>query len=195
MNKKLIILLVLALLALMAWAVLFLLPHQARKSALSQEFHDLKARQARQVSVLDVQRLRAETDSLEAGLKERMIRIYKGKQLLDLGRVMERIGNKYGLRLVSIAPDYGSLSIFRESAQISSLPIQMKYEGSFKSLTEFLDDFHDFPFFVDIESLSVKRLDLTQRFLSIDIKGIIVINNEQEGETNTALAVTSGTGR
>jgi Tfp pilus assembly protein PilO len=188
MNKKMISMLLIIVLALAAWVLLFLMPLQTRKKQLDQEHERLTALRSRRVSVLEVQRLRSEADSLETRINESMERIFKGDQLLEMGRIMERIGSEYGLKLASITPDYGSLSIFRESDQISNLPVQMKFEGAFNGLAGFLDNFDQFPFIINIEAVSVTRTDPYQNHLNIDLQCIVVINNKREDRSAAASA-------
>ena len=97
-----------------------------------------------------------------------------------MGRAFEDIGKGYGLKLISIAPDYGTLSMLSQSKEVlSELPMTMMFEGRFSGFSGFMDGIEDFPFLVKIREVSINKEEETASTLEIQLRGVVVLRKER----------------
>lgn len=183
MDRKVIILGVLFLVLIGAWAGVVLLPSKAELAKLSLRYEDLRLKERSRVSQMDIQILKGRVDSLDQQLAAGLKRIYPGDQLLDLGRNIDQLGRQYGLKLLAITPDYRSLHLFRQTNQISDLPVNLIFEGQFEQLGRFLDNSSRFPFTLLVHEVSVDKPQLEKSLLTISLQGVVVIGNDLKTET------------
>lgn len=179
MNKKFVIMPSLIVLLFVGWFMTFHKPVSREMGILGEQLTELEEKEKQIVSEAEVRAVRSEVDSLFSKLDEGMGRIYPEKQLLDLGRAVDNIGKHFGLKLISIVPDYESLSLFIEDqGDISELPVTMVFEGSFQEFTQFLDGISEFPLVLRVNEVTLEKEDQDRTELSIQMRGIIVLRKE-----------------
>jgi Tfp pilus assembly protein PilO len=178
-NKKIVIWPSFAVLVLIGWFMTFHKPVRREMGILSGQLRELEKKEKEIVSEEEVRAIRSEVDSLFSKLDEGMERIYPEKQLLDLGRAVENIGKHFGLKLISIVPDYESLSIFIEDkGEISELPVTMEFEGSFQEFTQFLDGISEFPLVIHVNEATLEKGNQDSTELNIKMRGVIIMRKE-----------------
>lgn len=183
MDRKVFILSALFLVLVVAWAGILILPSQKEIATLNSRLITLQDKERSRISPMDVQILHSRVDSLQVSVNRKMKRIYPGEKLLDLGRTIEQLGTRYGLKLLSIAPDYNSLDLFRRDNQISDLPVQMNFEGRFRDFGRFLDQRTTFPFVLRVNKIELDKSEPQLDKLTIALKGVLVIGNRLKVET------------
>ncbi len=182
MNKKLFLMPGLMILILVVWIIVVYLPTNREMGALKDRLVSLNAMEQQRISENQVRHLRTILDSLYMWVDESMERIYPEEQLLDLGRVIENIGKEYGLELISIVPDYESLSLFIEqSGEIVELPVMMQFGGRFEQLAQFLDHSNALPYVLRINEVIIENNSESQYSSELDItmRGVIVLKKER----------------
>jgi Tfp pilus assembly protein PilO len=122
-------------------------------------------------------------DSLGKDLIAGMNRIYPEEQLLDLGRAIDNIARKFDLALMSVAPDYSSLSLFKDDqAEISELPMMMELSGKFQQMARFLDSVPEFPFVLRVTEMKILKGEQSSSGLTFELRGVIVLRKERSNE-------------
>ena len=185
MNKKLIVMSSVIVCLLAVWLVLVYLPIHREMGDLDEKLESLEEMEKLQISINQLQYLRTMLDTLYMWVDESMERIYPENQLLDLGRVIENIGKEYGLKLVSIVPDYESLSLFTDqNGEIIELPIMMQFGGRFEKLTQFLDYSDALPYVLRINEVIIENNSASHYSSELDItlRGVIVLKKERTDE-------------
>lgn len=184
-NKKTILLPSLAFLLLAGWFVVIYLPVQREMGDLKKRLTALTERARNEIPEVQVRSMKVVVDSLSSKLKEGLNRVYPQEKLLDLGRQIESIGGRYGLRLSSIAPDYQSLSQLKEGGkEILELPMTMEFEGEFLRFARFLDGIPEFPFVMRINEVLFEKKTEESSVLKIQLRGVIVLRKERVHEEN-----------
>lgn len=179
MNKKFVLMPSLGVLLFVGWFMTFHKPVRREMGILGEQLTELEEKEKQIVSEAEVRAIRSEVDSLFSKLDEGMGRIYPEKQLLDLGRAVENIGKRFGLKLISIVPDYESLSLFIEDkGEISELPVTMVFEGSFQEFTQFLDGISEFPLVIRVNEVTLEKENQDSTELNIQMRGVIVLRKE-----------------
>lgn len=182
MDRKILIIVALFFVLVIAWAGIVVMPSTQEISSLDKRLSTLEEKERSRISPMDVQILSNRVDSLEQHVTVKMTRIYPGEKLLDLGRTIEQLGGKYGLKLLSLSPDYNSLHLFREENQISELPIQINFEGRFIDFGHFLDQRADFPFVLRVHKITMDKSESQLKKLTIALNGVLVIGNRLKTE-------------
>lgn len=184
-DKKQLILPVLSVLAVLAWVLFIYSPMTGEIKRLDERMKDLRMRESRRISPLDIQIKRGKVDSLNVKVGNHLAFFYPEDELLDLGRVMEKTGKEYGLVLESIVPDHNSLALFNTDEQISELPVTLLYTGKFMQLADFLDGVPDFDVPFKLNEIAIEKDDPDSAELRIEMRGVIVISTmtaEDEGQ-------------
>ena len=195
MNKTIIAISSFIVVIIIVGVVFVYMPASKEMGVLREQFNRLEERERNNVSELQVREIRRAVDSLYASIDEGMKRIYPEEQLLDLGRAVENIGKEYGLELISIVPDYESLSLFTEATEdISELPMLIEFQGGFDQLTQFLDGIPEFPFVLKINEVNIERMEQDSIDLWIQLRGVIVLKKERsnEGEKENEQVIKTG---
>lgn len=185
MNKKLIVMSSVIVGLLVVWLVFVYLPIHREMGDLEEKLESFEEMEKFRISTNQLQYLRTVLDSLYIWVDESMERIYPENQLLDLGRVIENIGKEYGLKLVSIVPDYESLSLFTDqNGEIVELPVMMQFGGRFQQLTQFLDHTDALPYVLRINEVIIENHSESQYSSELDItlRGVIVLKKERTDE-------------
>ncbi len=185
MNNKWYIIPSVIVFLLAIWLVLVYLPIHHEMRDLGKQLESLEEIEKLQISINQLNYLRTMLDSLYISVDKNMERIYPENQLLDLGRAVEDIGKEYGLKLVSIVPDYESLSLFTDqNGEIVELPIMMQFGGRFQQLTQFLDHSNAFPYVLRIHEVIIENNSTSQYSseLEITLRGVIVLKKERTDE-------------
>jgi Tfp pilus assembly protein PilO len=99
---------------------------------------------------------------------------------LDLGRIVDRLGKQYGIRLVAISPNYGSLSQISQSTEdVNELPITLEFKGRFSGVSRFLDNIHELPYVLRINETVIEKAEEGGSLLKIEFRGVIVLRKER----------------
>ncbi|MCJ7812946.1 type 4a pilus biogenesis protein PilO [bacterium] len=197
MSKKLIIILSVTVGLFIIWMIAVYMPEHSEIGKLKDRLASLEEMEHNQISENQVRRLKGVVDSLYLWVDESMKHIYPEEQLLDLGRVVENIGKNYGLTLISIVPDYESLSLFIEkTGEIAELPVLMQFRGRFQRLEQFLDDLAALPYVLRIAEVTIQKNSTDQNSSELEImfRGVIILKKERtdEGEKEIEQVVKSG---
>ena len=184
MDKKLIMLISVMILAVVLWGVLLFLPKSSQLHELNNKLEKLEVKEEKKVSPADVNIVKTRIDSLQKQIDSLEENIYSGRQLLDMGRKLEKIGSEYDLELVTVSPDFESLSIFNNNEGLSQLPVIITFKGRFSDFSGLLDDINNMPFTIRLTGIRVIRNDPSKRNIEFNIYTDIVIENNF-GETET----------
>lgn len=180
MDKKQIFLPTFLVGLLSAWLVFAFLPVRRETVALKERLRELEDRERKEIPEAQVDLMEAVVDSLALKYDISMDRIYPEKKLLDLGPDVEAVGKKYGLRLISIAPDYESLSSFAESqGEISELPVRIHFQGSFRGFAGFLDKLPQFPFAMRVHQAVLHKEEEDGSAINIQLQGVVILRKER----------------
>ncbi|MBN2414445.1 type 4a pilus biogenesis protein PilO [bacterium] len=185
MNIKSLVIPIISLLLAVAWIVLIYMPASSEITQLDLRYDELLEKQRDIISPLDISVLRAKIDSLSAGLQRRLASYYPEDKLLEMGSTLERIGKEYNLSMISVSPDHESLSLFISNQEISELPINVEYNGRFQDLTRFFDNMSEFPIAYRLKRTVIEKDPEKEGYLSILLKGIVVIKNTDALDQNT----------
>jgi hypothetical protein len=163
------------------WIAFILVPSNKKIGELNKQLAELRKKESQEIPLYVVESLENLVDSLSAILSNEQQRFFEEKNLLELGRVMESIGREFGLKLVSIAPEYESLSMLTdETGEIFELPSIIRFEGYFLQFAKFLDAIPSFPFIIKPLQVKIENIDPDRRKVLIELKGIIAIHKEQK---------------
>ena len=179
-DKKLILIPAILGGVLIIWILLFLIPVQRHTGKLSDRLALLEDKQRKEIPEEQVEMMQTVVDSLKARLDVYKARIYPEEKLLDFGRAVEGIGKRYGLKLISIAPDYGMLSMLSQGKEaLSELPMTMTFEGRFSGFTGFMDGLEDFPFLIRIREAAINKDEENASTLQLQLHGVVVLRKER----------------
>lgn len=186
-DKKLILIPSILAGVIVVWVVMFFLPVQKQSEQLGERLSFLEEKQRKEIPESRVRMMQAVVDSLNARLDNFNARIFPEERLLDLGRTVEGVGRRYGMTLVSIAPDYGMLSLLSQSNEtVSELPMTMVFEGSFSGFAEFMDGMEEFPFLIRIHEASIEKEEESASSLEIQLRGVVVLRKERSNDYGLA---------
>ena len=159
------------------------LPGKKEINQLQGELDRLLQKGNEQITEGRMQVMKGIVDSLDKDLDDGMNRIYPEEKLLDLGRAIENIAKKYNLKLVSVSPNYSSLSLFQqEQTELSELPMMMEFSGKFKHMTRFLDNIPNFPFVLRVNEMKIENKEQSSAGLTFELRGVIVLRKERSDE-------------
>lgn len=180
MDKKIVILPTLLVALLVAWFIAFYLPVSKQTKEMNQRLVSLEEKERSAIPESQIRLMEQIVDSLSAKLEAHTRRIYPQKELLDMGRVIEKIGKQYQLKLLTIAPDYGSLSrLAQSSEEVSELPLMMEFGGTFSGFTRFIDQIDDLPYALRVRELVIQKDEASSYSLNIQLQGVIVLRKEE----------------
>ncbi len=183
MDKKLTTLMVFVVVLIAGWVVGIYFPGKKEIDQLEGKLSILVQKGKEQISEGRLEVMMGVVDSLATDLSTGMKRIYPEEELLDLGRSIDNIASQYNLILVSISPDYSSLSLFQEKdTEISELPMMLEFNGRFKHMTRFLDNIPDFPFILRVNEMKIQKEELSSSGLTFELRGVIVLRKERSNE-------------
>ena len=183
MDKKLLTMVVFLVILVAGWIMGIYFPDQKEIGELESRLNTLVQKGKEHITEGRVQVMMQIVDSLAKNLNAGMNRIYPEEKLLDLGRAVDQIAREYRLILVSITPDYASLSLFKENQEeISELPMMMEFNGSFQNMTRFLDNMSTFPFVLRVNEVTIQKKEQNSSGLKIDLRGVIVLRKERSNE-------------
>ena len=114
MNKQIIIIPSFILGLVVVWLISIYMPLNKEIGNLKMSLETLKEKERQIVPGHRVQVVRKSVDSLSTEIINLTKRLYPEDKLLELGQLIDEIGTAYSLSLVSVTPDYESLSLFKE---------------------------------------------------------------------------------
>jgi len=185
LSKKIVLILSLVFVLLVGWIAVVYIPVDRETGVLKKRLETLEEKERDKIPEEKVRMLEDEVDSLSSDLDNKMKRFYPEARLLDLGRTIQSTGKRYGLSLISVKLDYGSLALLKDSEQISELPMTMEFKGTFNQLGKFLDDIHKFPFVMRVDEVLLEKEKRRGSNLNIKLQGVIVLRKERNHEITT----------
>ncbi len=186
MDKKLIILSAVIAVIVIGWVFVYYMPASQELSVLNVDLADLREKENKKISQSEVNVIQSSVGKLISDIEEKMIRVYSGPLLLDLGRNVEKIAKDYDMDLIQIEVNYESLILFRSVEEISDLPVKMEFKGTFSNFSKLLDDVTNLPFAMRLQKIEIEKDQPETDYLKIVVQGIIVIKNEKNGEVTKA---------
>jgi len=169
---------------IVVWVLLIYMPAQKKIEKLNIEKARLEEKVRAEISDQQVQFMKNMVDTLIVKLERAEARIYPLNRLLKLGEDIDHICSDFGLKLVTITPDYSQISIiYKEQQEVSELPVSFRVEGQFSQLAEFLDAIPTFPFLMRVNAFNIEKLDIVKDTkLMIELKGAVVLRKERVDE-------------
>jgi Tfp pilus assembly protein PilO len=165
------------------WVLFVFLPMRRDSQQLSERLDVLREKTQKEIPEPEIRHAQGKVDSLIQAAASVEKRLFPETGLLELGDALDAAGSRFGLRLVSVAPQYDSLSVVVGSREpIHELPLKIEYEGTFGDLTRYLDQASGFPFILKMSGISIKKTAQNSPDLSIQISGGVVIKKEQGGQ-------------
>jgi Tfp pilus assembly protein PilO len=186
MNKsqlKIFILPFATIVLLIVWLSVLYLPVIRNKKELEKKWELLQNQIRSEVPEARLETMKTFVDSLFAYIDVREEHFYPVEKLLDLGRSIEQIGKQYGLTLVSVSPDYESLSLIQKAEEgVTELPLTLEFNGSFNQFAKFVESVPDFPYVIRVNEVFLDRESEDPHVLTMIIKGVIVLRKESTDE-------------
>ncbi len=185
MNKNIIALIGLFIVVFIIWYFVLYTPQADTMKELNitiQEYREMEKQHVPESRILFMEQT---LDSLRARVKKIKNQYYLDRAILDLGRHIERIGNKYGLTFNKISlVDYNIINFFSDKSgqTVAELPVQVEFEGEYNAITTFLDNINGFPFLIRFTDVSILNDDETDT-IDIILIGKVVITKSEIGET------------
>jgi len=174
-NKQFIVIPSITVIGIIAWTVIFFMPLQKNIGQLNDKIRMYEGKMKKKITDQDIALMKSKADSLNDILLSRRDRIYPLSEFLNLGKDLKAIGDKYGLKLETIRPDYTKLSeVGKTEADISELILTAEYSGTFKELTQFLDNKDEFPFWFGFNEIRLSKKE-SGTDVEIALKGKIVL--------------------
>lgn len=194
-DKKIFLIPSVIVLLVAGWIVLIFWPSTKLIKLLNERTRVLVQKDMQSISDLQVKSVQIETDSLTQRLDAGMRRLFDEDQLLNLGRVIDKIGNEYGLDLKTITPDYTILSNLKENREhITVFPLTITFGGTFIQFTKFLDSIPEFPIVFQVESIIFKKQSKSGSKLTAEMRSKIVMRKEvSDNKPEMQLATTNRT--
>jgi len=194
-DKKIFLIPSVIVLLLVGWIVLIFWPTTKLIKLLNERTRVLVQKDMQSISDLQVKSVQIETDSLTQRLEAGMRRLFDEEKLLNLGRVIDKIGKEYGLDLKTITPDYNILSTLKENReQITVFPLTIIFGGTFIQFTKFLDNIPEFPIVFQVESVMFKKQSKSGSKLTAEMRSKIVMRKEvSDNKPEVQLATTNRT--
>lgn len=186
MNKDIIVLIGMFIVVFVIWYFVLYTPQTDTMEELNttiQEYIEMEKQHVPESRILFMEQ---KLDTLRARVRKIKSQYYLDRAILDLGRHIERIGNKYGLTFQKISLiDYNILNFFSdESGQtVAELPVQVEFQGEYNAITNFLDNIDEFPFLIRFTDVSILNDDEETETIDIILIGKVVITKSEIGET------------
>ena len=185
LKNKIIIISALMVVMIITWFVVIYMPDSKNIGKMKDRLAVLEEKERQGISERKVHILENHIESLNKKLKSNLDRIYPQQQLVDLGGHVEKIGKQYHLRLVSIFPEYSSLSQLHEGGQeFNELHVTIEFAGLFHRVAEFLDNIDEFPFVIRVNGVTLEKKIEKQSELKITLQGVIVLRKERAHDSN-----------
>ena len=99
--------------------------------------------------------------------------------LLELGKEVENIGKKYGIKLVKITPNFQAISNLLEGKPIASLPVTIEFSGQYRQFTKFLDELNMLSFNIRINEIEIEKSDASRYSLNFKLQGDIALKKRE----------------
>ena len=164
------------LLGAVAWFFIYHQPTQKKIGNVKRELAALKEKIKKDVPETIIQSVARQSDSLSAALESRKRRIFPYSDLINFGDAVQPVAKKYGLTLVSLKPDYKSLSILEsDTSEICELPISIETEGKFEAFAKFANDLSVLPFALRVDEFFIERIDKQTGQINFEIKGVVFL--------------------
>jgi len=186
LNKDIIVLIGMFIVVFVIWYFVLYTPQTDTMEELNttiQEYIEMEKQHVPESRILFMEQ---KLDTLRARVRKIKSQYYLDRAILDLGRHIERIGNKYGLTFQKISLiDYNILNFFSdESGQtVAELPVQVEFQGEYNAITNFLDNIDEFPFLIRFTDVSILNDDEETETIDIILIGKVVITKSEIGET------------
>jgi Tfp pilus assembly protein PilO len=164
------------LLGAVAWFFIYHQPTQKKIGKVKRELSALKEKIKKDVPEALIQSIAMQSDSLSSTLESRKSRIFPYSDLINFVDEVQPVAKKYGLTLVSLKPDYGSLTALEaDTSEICELPISIQTEGKFEAFAKFADDLSVLPFALRVDDFFFERLDKQTGQVNFEIKGVVFL--------------------
>lgn len=186
MNKsqlKIFILPFATVVLIIVWLSVLYLPVIRNKKELENKWELLQNQIRSEVPEARLETMKTFVDSLFAYIDVREGHFYPVEKLLDLGRSIEQIGKQYGLKLISVSPDYESLALIQKTEEgVTELPLTLEFTGSFIQFAKFVESVPDFPYVIRVNEVFLEKESEDKPALNVIIKGVIVLRKESADE-------------
>lgn len=179
MDKKTIITLAAGLIIVVLWLALFSAPLNKDIKILKVRMSELERKEKEIISNAVLAATQDQVDTLESQLAYKIKRIYTQERLLDLGREVEIIGKKYGIRLNKITPNFQALTDLIEGDKIASLPVTIEFAGQFGQFTKFLDDLNILDFNIRINEIEIAKDEKKGNQINFILQGDIALKKRE----------------
>lgn len=143
-----------------AWFFLFYLPEVARVNDIKNETDDLVTKlQSFRVDDRQLAALEAQVKTLKTQIESTQKKIIKKDGLKSAVTQIEVQGRKFGLKFLTIIPDYDSLMEVDQQDQsdkeVLQLTVHIKLQGTYRSFGRFLESLRELPFLVSLGEISL----------------------------------------
>ena len=180
MNKNIVLIPSILFGLIICWFIFIYLPARKEMGNLHEKLAQLVQKQKEIVPEHKIHQMRLVVDSLKTEVDSCLSRFYPDEELVTLGRMVDALSKRHKLTLISVVPDYESLSVFSDQTDdIFELPLTFTFDGEFRSLTQFLDDMPGFPYVMRLNEVLIEKEDVTSEGIQIIVKGVIVFRNEE----------------
>jgi Tfp pilus assembly protein PilO len=182
-NKKRIMLPLMITILVIMWFTGIYLPISRETGILNKRISSLQIKMGKEIPELKIKMIKIVVDSLNNQLNNLEQRFYPENELLELGRLIEKIGKRFGLSLVSVTPDYESLSLLIEKKEeVFELPMKTEFKGTFRQFTKFMDAIPELPFVFKVSGVYLLKESQSHPELKIQLQGVIVLKKERKNE-------------
>lgn len=182
MNKNVIAVISLFVIILLIWIFALYMPQKNKNKELNNQIQEYAEMERKHVPASRIYFMENRLDSLTAKINHIKEQFYMDKAILDLGRNIEKIGNVYGLEFQNISLlDYDISEFFESSSdkQLTELPVQIKFQGEYVELGNFLDSIDNFPFLVRFTDMFIFNDFFIKKNLRIQLIGKVVITKSE----------------
>jgi len=179
MDKKIIITLSVGIIIIGLWFGLFFMPVNKDVRSLKTRMSDLERKEKEVIPNEMLSLTRHEVDTLGSQLAYKIKRIYMQERLLELGKEVENIGKKYGIKLVKITPNFQAISNLLEGKKITSLPVTIEFSGQYRQFTKFLDELNMLSFNIRINEIEIEKSDASRYLLNFKLQGDIALKKRE----------------
>ena len=170
---------VVVLTLIIAWYVMYYTPLDKAQKESQRKILVLEGKIEDKVTTQQVDMLQFEIDSLEKYLKSQEARVYPVEKLLGLGNELKEMVKPFGLKVITITPDFKSVSkIGPAMKDVGELPLTINFQATFNQFSKFLDGVPDLPYVLRVNEISIQKPEKGYDLL-INIKGVIVLRKER----------------
>lgn len=173
---------ILGVVLLIGWFFLIYQRNQKDIGTLQKKLAYLQSEARKNIPESKIQEAKQQADSLQIVLNQKQSRIFPEKEFYDLGKKIGQAVGQYGLKIISIKPDYESLKNVRESSEdIKELPFQMELKGDFSQFTKWIDHLNALPFAIKFGEFSLEKESASSLSLKIDLWGTVLLGKRKPG--------------